>query len=343
MYSRTHELEARRRWDSVGKPLYSLGELENLVSRLAGMTRTSDVRIDKRGVLVFCADNGVVAQGVTQTDSSITALNAVSIATGGACVNAFARAARADVVAVDVGIEKDVDCPALLNRKVMYGTRDMYVRPAMTREQAEKAVAVGMALTRDMKEKGYHILCTGEMGIGNTTSSSAMAAVLLGKPVESVTGRGAGLSKEGLMRKIEVIRRAISLHVPDKDDPMDVLSKVGGLDIAAMTGAFLGGAEYGVPVVIDGFISGIAALTAALIRPESRDFMLASHMGREPACKILLQRLGLRPPIAADLALGEGTGAVALLPLIDLALSVYHGSSTFDSLNMDAYTPFDGK
>lgn len=341
MYSETHQHECERHWNEVGKPLYSLGHFERIVSQLGGIQHTENVQLDKRAILVLCADNGVVAEGVTQTDSSITALNSKSIARGNACINAFARSAQADVIAVDVGINTDEDCPELLSRKAAHGTRNMAKEPAMTTQEMEQSLATGMALVKELKEKGYKIICTGEMGIGNTTTSSAMAALLLNKPVEDVTGRGAGLSDEGLQRKLAAIHRAFEVNKPDAGDPKDVLAKVGGLDIAVMTGVFLGGAKYEMPIVIDGFISSVAALTASMIDPESKKFMLASHMGREPACRFVLETLGKSACITADLALGEGTGAAALLPLIDLALAVYHQSSTFAKLEMDAYTPFN--
>ncbi len=340
MYSETHQHACERHWNEVGKPLYSLGHFERMVSQLGGIQHTENVQLNKRAILVLCADNGVVAEGVTQTDSSITALNAKSIARGNACINAFARSARADVFAVDVGINTDEDCPELMRRKAAHGTRNMVKEPAMTMDEAQKSLQTGMDLVKELKDKGYQIICTGEMGIGNTTTSSAMAAMLLQKPIEEVTGRGAGLSDEGLKRKLAAIRRAFEVNRPDAGNPLDVLSKVGGLDIAVMTGVFLGGAKHEMPIVIDGFISSVAALTAAMIDPDCKQFMLASHMGREPACRFVLEKLGKSACITADLALGEGTGAAALLPLIDLALSVYHQSSTFANLQMDAYTPF---
>lgn len=340
MYSEAHQHACERHWNEVGKPLYSLGHFERMVSQLGGIQHTENVQLNKRAILVLCADNGVVAEGVTQTDSSITALNSKSIARGNACINAFARSARADVFAVDVGINTDEDCPELMRRKAAHGTRNMVKEPAMTMDEVQKSLQTGMDLVKELKEKGYQIICTGEMGIGNTTTSSAMAAMLLQKPIEEVTGRGAGLSDEGLKRKLAAIHRAFEVNRPDAGNPLDVLSKVGGLDIAVMTGVFLGGTKHEMPIVIDGFISSVAALTAAMIAPDCKQFMLASHMGREPACRFVLEKLGKSACITADLALGEGTGAAALLPLIDLALSVYHQSSTFANLQMDAYTPF---
>ena len=199
-----------------------------------------------------------------------------------------------------------------------------------------------MDLIGEMRGKGYRIAVIGEMGIGNTTPASAMTSVLLGLPAEAVTGRGAGLSDAGLARKIAAVRKAVEINRPDPRDPMDVLAKVGGFEIAGMTGAFLGGARYGMPVVLDGTICAAAALAAVRICPEAREFMLPSHIGHEPMAQAQMDALGMLPAIAADLALGEGTGGILLLPLLDLALRVYHGPHTFDSMGMDAYTSQGG-
>lgn len=333
--------QAQWKWDHVAKPLNSLGELEKLTVKIAGIHETADVRIDKRCALVFCADHGVVAEGVTQSGSEVTALVAQSIAEGTANINLMAGAANADVFAVDMGMLKPV--PGTIDRRVSAGTCNMAVQPAMTREQAQQALQAGIDIVGEMKEKGYKIIATGEMGIGNTTASTAMSCVLLGFTPWELTGRGAGLSDAGLIRKRSAIERAISVNRPDGNDPVDVLAKVGGLEIAGMAGAFLGGVKHRIPIVIDGVISAVAALVAARICPEAKDFMLPSHMSREPAAVRIMEELGLKPIIHADMALGEGTGAVALLPLLDMALRVYHGPHTFDDLGMEAYAPQEEK
>lgn len=333
--------QAQWRWDHVAKPLHSLGLLEDMIVKIAGIQETADVRIERRCALVFCADHGVVAEGVSQSGSEVTALVAQSIVEGMANINLMAGAANADVYAVDMGMLKPV--PGTIDRRITAGTANMAVGPAMTREQAQSALQAGIDLVGEMKEKGYQIILTGEMGIGNTTASTAMSCALLGFSPEKLTGRGAGLSDAGLVRKRNAIERALSVNQPDADDPVDVLAKVGGLEIAGMAGAFLGGVKHRVPVVIDGVISAVAALVAARICPEAKDFMLPSHMSREPAAIRIMDELELKPIIHADMALGEGTGAAALLPLLDMALRVYHGPHTFDDLGMDAYTPQEGK
>ena len=332
--------QAKKRWDAVAKPLRSLGRLENLIVQIADIQDTPGVRIDRRCALVFCGDHGVVRQGVSQSGSEVTALVAKSIVEGTANINLMAGAARADVFAVDMGMLTSV--PGAVDRRAGAGTADMTEGPAMSRAQAKHAVQAGIDLIGEMKDRGYQIAVIGEMGIGNTTAAAAMAAVLLDLPPETVAGRGAGLSDAGLERKIAAIQKAIRVNRPDRDDPIDVLAKVGGFEIAGMAGAFLGGARHGMPVVIDGIICAAAALTAARITPGARQYMLPSHAGRGPLAKALTEALDMHPAIDADLALGEGTGGMLLLPLLDMALRVYHGPHTFRDLGMEAYTPQGG-
>jgi len=331
---------AQQKWDNVAKPLNSLGRMEKLICRIAAIQETEDVQLMPRCALVFCADHGVVAEGVSQSGSEVTALVAQSIAEGTANINLMAGSANADVYAVDMGMLNPVH--GTIDKRVSAGTQNMTKRPAMTREQARRALQTGIDLVGEMKEKGYQIILTGEMGIGNTTASTAMACALLGFTPQELTGRGAGLSDAGLIRKRSAIERALSVNCPDENDPVDVLAKVGGLEIAGMAGAFLGGVKHHMPIVIDGVISAVAALVAARICPNAKNFMLPSHMSREPAAIRIMDELNLKPIIHADMALGEGTGAVALLPLLDMALRVYHGPHTFDDLGMDAYTPQEG-
>ena len=334
---------ARARWDAVAKPLHSLGLLEDLIVRIAGIQRTDEVSLLPRCALVFCADHGVVAEGVTQSGQDVTRLVAESIAQGQGNVNLMAAAARADVFAVDMGMAQRAAHPAVIDRRVGPGTRDLAREPAMTRAEAVQAVQAGIDLAGDMNARGYRLIATGEMGIGNTTASAALACALLDLAPEAVVGRGAGLSDEGLHRKREAVRRALAVNRPDAGDPMDALCKLGGFEIAGMAGAFLGGMSHGVPVIVDGSISAAAALVAARLCPEARDYMIPSHMSREQTAARIMAALGLEPVIRADMALGEGTGAVALLPLLDMALRVYAGPHTFSSLGMAAYVPQGGK
>ena len=328
---------AHQKWNSVAKPLGSLGVFEEMIERIAAVQKTADVDISKRTIVVMCADNGVTAEGVTQTDSEVTALCAEAIGRGTSNINALARLYNADVRAVDIGIAREMNSPYIIDKKIAFGTGNIAKGPAMAREQAEAATKKGIDMVAELREEGSRLIVTGEMGIGNTTTSSAVSSVLLGIPHEDVTGRGAGLSDEGLVRKIRAVKSAIEVNCPDPDDPIDVLSKVGGFDIAGMTGLFLGGALYGVPVVIDGVISAVAAVLAFRMAPACADYMLPSHVSDEPAGKLLLDELGLRAPLCAGMRLGEGTGGAMLLPLLDGVLSVYNSAHSFDELGIERY------
>ena len=253
----------------------------------------------------------------------------------------MAEVAGVDLFPVDIGMVTDVPEVTRPEYKVAYGTEDMMKGPAMTREQAAQAVLNGIRIVRELAGQGYDILATGEMGIGNTTTSSAVVSVLLDQDAEAVTGRGAGLSSEGIRRKIEVIRESVRLNRPDREDPLDVLSKVGGLDIAGLTGVFLGGAVCRIPVMIDGFISSAAALCAVRMAPECADYMLASHRSGETAGGMVLDALGLSPFLDCRMSLGEGSGAVAAMPLLDMGLAVYLKMSTFEEINVEQYEDFE--
>ncbi len=336
----------RRRWDGIAKPLDSLGRFEEMTVRIGAMTGDDELKLSKRTVVTFCADNGIVFSGVTQTGQEVTAAVAKSIAAGTASVSRMAEKAGAEVLAVDIGINSEESLPGVLDLRVRAGTENFLERPAMSEEECLKAVETGIDLMKSLRDKGVSIVASGEMGIGNTTTGSAVAAALLGVSPEAVTGRGAGLDEAGFKRKTEVIGQALKkygLHNESKSgkpDPLMVLSSVGGLDIAGMAGLFIGGALYRLPVIIDGLISAAAALAAERLVPGSRDYMVPSHLGKEKACALLLSELCLSPVIDASLALGEGTGAVMLLPLLDMALSVYHGGTTFDSLSLTPYERF---
>ena len=283
----------------------------------------------------MCADNGVVEEGVTQTGQEVTAIVAENFLKYDTSVGVMWKQNHAEIFPVDRG--RVTDTKVRTDHKIAYGTQNMTKGPAMTREQAVKGLEAGIDMVRELNDKGYRILATGEMGIGNTTTSSAVASVLLKQPVEEMTGRGAGLTSEGLVRKINAIKKAIALNEPDPEDAIDVLAKVGGLDIAGMAGVFLGGAVYGIPVVMDGFISCVSALIAMRICPAARDYILASHVSKEPAAHLILENMGKEAIIHADMCLGEGTGAVALFPILDLAAAVYHSMSTFDDIHVEQY------
>ena len=333
---------AHDHWAACAHPLGGLGALETVLEDIAALTGDVSVPLTPRAVLVLCADNGVVAQGVTQTDSSVTAAVARGLASGGTSVCRMAAVASCRVVPVDMGILDFPGCPGVLDRRVGNGTADITQGPAMTRDQAEAAIRAGIGLVAEQKAAGVRLLAVGEMGIGNTTTSSAVTASLLGLPPERVTGRGAGLSDQGLARKIAAVGRALAVNRPDPSDPIDVLAKVGGSDIAGLCGVFLGGAIHRVPVLMDGLITAAAALCAVRLAPEAAQAIFASHVSAEPAGAMLLEALGKKPLITAGLRLGEGTGAVAAIPLLDMARAVYAESDTFDQRGIEAYQPLGG-
>lgn len=339
---------AEGRWDAIAKPLKSLGRLEETVTRMAGMSRDGRVKIGKKALVAMCADNGVVAEGVTQTGTEVTAIVANQFANGQTPTTVMCDCAGVDIFPVDMGIlspiceeydDSELRPRRVINRCVMRGTGNIAVGPAMSRAQAEEAILAGAEIVHQLSLQGYDLIATGEMGIGNTTTSSAMAAVLLGQPVELVTGRGSGLSSAGLERKVNAIKRAIALNQPDPADGVDVLAKVGGLDIAGMVGAFIGGAVYHTPVLVDGLISSVAALTAIRICPAVRDYLITSHVSGEPAGKMILEAIGVPAILDAHMSLGEGSGAIAAIPVFEMAVNIFNRMGTFEDIEMEAYTP----
>ena len=334
--------EAHRRWASLAHPLGSLGLLETMLEDAAALTGSAELDFDRRAVLVLCADNGVVAQGVTQTGPEATAAVARGLAAGQSPVCRMAQAARCEVVPVDMGILDFSPVEGILSCRVGNGTGDITAGPAMTRAQAEQAVLTGAALAARQAAEGVRLLATGEMGIGNTTTSAAVACALLGRPAEDFTGRGAGLSDAGLARKVSAIQKALAVNRPDPADPLDVLAKVGGFDLAGLCGVFLGGAACRVPVLADGLISTVAALCAVRLCPGAAKAVFASHVSAEPAGRAVLDALGKKPLITAGMRLGEGTGAVASIPLWDMARAVYAESYSFAQCGVEAYQPQGG-
>lgn len=328
---------ARKRWDSIAKPLHSLGKLEDCIVQIAGIQKTSNVKLQKRALVIMCADNGIVAEGISQTTQDVTAIVAENFLNKKATASILCEQTHTDIYPIDIGIAKDT---CIRNEKIAYGTKNYAKEPAMSLEELDKALHIGINLVKELKEAGYNMIATGEMGIGNTTTSSAVASVLLQKPVEDVTGKGAGLSSEGLLHKIEVIKQAIQKYKLTQDTTQEVLQTlrcVGGFDLAGLCGVFLGGAIYEMPIVIDGFISAVAALAANKLQPLCSNYMLASHVSKEPAAVMLLEALLVSPLIHADMCLGEGTGALMLFPLLDSAVSVYEQMSTFEDIQVEEY------
>ena len=327
----------KNHWDHLTKPLDSLGLLEDAISRIGAVTESEDVRIDQKVIVCMCADNGIIEEGVTQTGSEITALVTEHVAEGIANVNLMAQYACADVVAVNVGVKDDVHHPGIWNLRIARGTKNFLKEPAMTLEETEKAIAAGIQVANKLANKGYQIIGLGEMGIGNTTTSSALVSCFLDLPVDVTVGPGAGLSSSGVERKKQVIAEGLARYAAEKDDPIRILSCLGGFDIAGLVGVMIGAANRKIPIVLDGFISQAAALTAVRICPDIRGFLLASHVSSEPASQAILEDLGLKAVIHAEMSLGEGTGAAAFFPLLDMALSIYGFNQTFEDSGMEAY------
>lgn len=332
--------QVKENWDRVAKPLDSLGEFEGITAKIGSILGTADLNIEKKAVIVMCADNGIVEEGISQSGQDVTAAVCKALGRKESSVGKLAALAGADVFPVDIGISQSAEIPGVLNKKIRKGTRNFRREPAMTKEELLSAIQVGMDLVHTLKKDGYRIIATGEMGIGNTTTSSAVAAALTGFRAEMMTGRGAGLTGEGLNRKRQVIQEAIDAYSLYEAEPFLVLQTVGGLDIAGLAGVFIGGALYHIPIVMDGMISAAAVLSAQRLVPGVRDFVIASHKSREPAMGILLDELLAKPVLDADLALGEGTGAVLMLGLLNLVLALYENKTTFEDICIAPYERF---
>ncbi len=321
---------ARARQDTLTKPPGSLGRLEELSVMLAGMFGQAVPRISRKTVILAAADHGVVAEGVSAYPQEVTPQMVYNFLRGGAGINVLARQAGADIVILDAGVAADLEPnPLLRSVKVAYGTANMAVGPAMTREQAVRCLELGIDVAREQIGEGADLIACGDMGIGNTTASSAITAVATGADPAVTTGRGTGLDDPGLAHKVEVVRRAIQVNSPDLADGLDVLTKVGGLEIGVLAGAMLGTAASNRPVVVDGFISGAAALIAWLISPGARDYFIAAHQSVEPGHRVGLDAMGLTPLLDMNMRLGEGTGAALAMHLIEAAALCLAEMATF--------------
>lgn len=323
--------QARARQNSLTKPPGSLGRLEEVSIQLAGMKADPLPNVDRKAVIIMAADHGVALEGVSAFPAEVTPQMVMNFLSGGAAINVLARQAGASVTIVDIGVAADFD-PALAglwHRKVARGTSNMAKGPAMTRADAEKALACGMDVLAEVAKEGLDLIATGEMGIGNTTPSSAIISVMTGLPAAKVTGRGTGLDDAGISRKIRVIENAIALNRPDPKNALDVLSKVGGLEIAGLAGVMIAAASRRIPVVVDGFISSAAAMIAVGLVPDVRNYLLSGHQSVEIGHQAMLRHLGLTPLIDLDLRLGEGTGAVLAFHLVEAASRILREMATF--------------
>ena len=330
--------EIKSHWDLIAKPLDGMGQFEDITAQIGAILKNVSPDLSKKAVMVMCSDNGIVEEGVSQSGQEVTKMVSACLGRQETSVCKMAQHIGADVIPVDIGICTSEIIPGVLDRKIRKGTRNFLREPAMTEQETLDAIETGMDLVREYKEKGYTMLATGEMGIGNTTTSTAVAASLLGLKVEKTVGRGAGAGDEELSHKQKVIEEALKIYTIEPDQTLEILETFGGFDIAAMAGIFIGGAVYHVPIVIDGVISTTAALVAERLIKGVRDYMIPSHLSREPAAGLIMKELKLHPVIDASLALGEGTGAVMMFSLIDMAMALYRDHITFSDIMLEQYT-----
>jgi nicotinate-nucleotide--dimethylbenzimidazole phosphoribosyltransferase len=321
---------AQKRLDSLTKPPGSLGRLEEIAQRLVVITENEMPPIPKKVIFTFSGDHGVADEGVSAFPKEVTRQMVLNFLRGGAAINVLGRHAGAEVAVVDVAVDCDFEgVEGLQHKKIMRGTGNMAKGPAMKREEAVRSIEVGISLAREWAQKGYRLFGTGDMGIANTTPSSAIAAVLTNSPVAVVTGRGTGINGAGLDKKIKVIEEAVALNRPDAGDAIDVLAKVGGAEIGAIAGLCIGGAAERVPVVVDGFISTAGALIAYNVEPKTAQYMFSAHRSVEPGHIIMLEKMGLKPMLDLGMRLGEGTGAAVAMLVIEAALKIYREMATF--------------
>jgi len=321
---------ARRRQDTLTKPAGSLGRLEELSIRIAGITGRERPRLTTPAVIVMAGDHGVARQGVSAFPQEVTPQMVLNFLRGGAAINVLARHVGARVIVVDIGVATDLPAhPELISRKLAYGTADFTEEPAMSRELARQSVEVGITCANEAIDSGVDLLATGEMGIANTTAASAIVAAITGRPASEVTGRGTGIDDAGLARKIAVIEKGLTLHRPHPNDGLDVLAKIGGLEIGGLAGVILGAAARRVPVVIDGFISGAAALIAATLAPAVTPYLIAGHRSVERGHSAVYSHLDLQPLLDLNMLLGEGTGAVLAMSICQAACKILDEMATF--------------
>ena len=324
--------KARQRQAQLAKPPGSLGRLEDLSIQLAGITGKIHNKIDKKHLLVFAADNGVVAEGVSSAPQSVTLMQTINLTRHKTGASTLCKHFGCEITVCDVGVNADIKEPKVLNRKIAYGTQNIVHGPAMTREQAIQAIMTGMELA---KSTDADVIGIGEMGIGNTTTSSAVLSVLLNADVETVTGRGGGITDESFLKKKQVIKTAIDVNKPDKNDVIDVLAKVGGFDLAAMCGAFIGAAATHRPVVIDGFISAVAALCAYQLCPHAVQYFIPSHASYEIGYRIAMDAMDLEPVFLLGMRLGEGSGCPLAFEILSAACAIMNDMATFDQAGID--------
>ena len=328
----------KKQWDHIAKPLDGMGQFEEIIAKIGAILGEEKPEITKKAVIVMCADNGITEEGISQSGQEVTKILASYMGRNQTSVCKMANFIHADVIPVDIGMHTEERFEGVLDRKIVPGTKNFLKEPAMTRQEVVDAIETGIHLVQDCKEKGYRLIATGELGIGNTTTSAAVATALLGGRIKEMTGRGAGASDEALGHKQRVIEEGLKKYDLAHADAITILSCVGGLDLAGMAGIFIGGAIFHIPIVMDGVISVTAALAAERLVQGVREYMIPSHISREPAAKRALEELKIHPVIDASLALGEGTGAVMMFSLLDMAMCLYQDHLTFEEMSLENYT-----
>ena len=327
--------KAIERIDNLAKPIGSLGTLEKISSKMAAITGKTNNKISKRNIIVMCADNGVVEEGVSACPKNFTAILTENLTQNSTGVTILSEFTGTDITVVDIGVDAVFNNPLIINKKIDMGTKNIAKEPAMTYEQAISAIEAGIEVVDELSAKGYDIFGTGEMGIGNTTTSAAVLSVLSGLSVDLTAGKGAGLSEEQFENKKRVIEKAIDVNSPDSKDPVDVISKVGGFDIAGMCGCFLGAAKNKKPIVIDGFISSAAALCAVRLNENVKDYLFPSHLSDEPGAVYMMKEIGLEPMLNLHMRLGEGSGCPLAFQIIDAALYAMENMPTFGEASIN--------
>lgn len=331
----------KNNWDLIAKPLDSLGKLENLISQIGAIQKKIYPSVKKSIALILCSDNGIVEEGVSQSEQSVTKICAKNIAAKKTTVGIIAKTSHTKIKVVDLGINSSQKIKNVLDKKIRKGTRNFAKESAMTFDEMLRAIKIGKELVKECKKKKYNIICVGEMGIGNTTTSAAIVSSILKCDVKKIVGRGAGLSDEGLRKKISVIQNAIKKYNLYEKNPLEILQTVGGFDIAGMIGIFLGAKKYELPVVLDGVVSFAAALVAQSLDSEITKYLIPSHKSREPLVNEIIKNLNLSPVLDADMALGEGSGAVLMMNIIKVALEVYKKSVPFKKSGVEQYKRYD--
>jgi nicotinate-nucleotide--dimethylbenzimidazole phosphoribosyltransferase len=333
--------ESRERQDSLAKPIGSFGTLEDISIKVAGITGRAKNEMGKKCIVIMAADNGVYAEGVSSCPQIVTATQTINFIKGITGIGVLARFGGSELRVIDLGIDRDISYPGVIDRKIRKGTGNIAKGPAMSRDEAVAAMEIGMETVGQLARDGYRLLGTGEMGIGNTSTSSAVLMGLTGCGADAAVGKGAGLTEEGFANKKDVIARALAVNRPDPKDPVDVLAKVGGFDIAGLAGCFLGAAYHRIPIVVDGFISALAALVAYRIEPLVREYMFPSHCSDEPGYRIIMDELGMEPILNLHMRLGEGTGCPLAFTVIEAAEAVMRDMATFEEAEIDGEAYID--